>query len=301
MPTQIQPSEIVGILLISVGSIAALALLFGVGLAFASKFFAMQTDPRVDQVLDNLPGANCGACGRPGCPNLAEAIVKGESPPDACTVATPAAKQAIARIMGVEVKQKERRVSVLLCSGGGKVGDKFDYNGVSDCTAAALLHGGAKLCSYGCLGLGTCVRACPFNAIVMGPGGLPMVVEERCVACGKCVEACPKGLFTIQPLSKSVHVRCRSCDKGAYVKSICDTGCIGCRKCEKECPVSAIKVENFLAKIDYAACVSCGKCALVCPQGTIGNLRKARKAGALVPAAEAATSKRAEASVGGTA
>ncbi|NQT20058.1 MAG: RnfABCDGE type electron transport complex subunit B [Planctomycetes bacterium] len=279
------------ILLICVGSIASLAVIFGFGLAIASKVFAVDTDPRIDEVIEHLPGVNCGACGYAGCSAAAEAIVKGEAEADVCPVATGMAYKNIANIMGVEVAEKEPVVSVLLCSGGYKVSEKFEYNGVRDCNAAALVHGGPKSCSHGCIGLDSCVDVCPFDAITMGPDGLPEVVESICTGCGKCAEACPKNLFVIQPLKKGVHIRCSSPDKGAAVKKICDTGCIGCKKCEKICPVEAVTTENFLAKIDYNKCIACGKCVNECPQGTIASFRKARKAQVPVPSAEAVTSK----------
>jgi len=285
------PHDTINLVIISTAAISILAIIFGLGLAIASKVFAIDTDPRVDKVLENLPGANCGACGTAGCSSLAEAIVKGEKPIDACPVITPEARKIIGDVMGVNVVQKERSVAVLLCNGGNSVGEKHRYSGVPDCQAAALLHGGYKLCDYGCLGLGTCSEACPFEAIMMGDDGLPEVLEERCKACGKCFEACPKGLFVIQPLSKAVHVRCKSCDKGAYTKKVCPAGCIGCKKCEKECPVQAIKVDNFLARIDYGKCIACGKCAKVCPQGAIADFRKARKSGVPIPSAVAFTAK----------
>jgi len=283
------PIDITYLVTISTAAIAGLAIIFGLGLAIASRIFAVDADPRIEKVLDNLPGVNCGACGKAGCSNLAEAIAKGEAPPDACPVATAEAHKLIGEIMGVAVGAKERKVAVLLCNGGNRVDSRHDYSGVRDCRAAALLHGGYKQCEYGCLGLGTCVEACPFEALRMGSDGLPEVIEERCRACGKCAEACPTGLFVIQPVSKNVHVRCKSCDKGAVTKKACAVGCIGCRKCEKECPVDAIKVNNFLASIDYTKCISCGKCAKVCPQGTIADFRKARKAGEPIPSVVAFT------------
>ena len=284
-----QHSDILNLIIISTASISFLAIVFGVGLAIASRVFAVETDPRVDKVLGLLPGANCGSCGKAGCANLAEEIVKGLAPPDGCPVTTAEARKAIGQAIGKDVAVTERMVAVLLCNGGTKVDSKHQYNGVPDCRGAAMLHGGYKQCDYGCLGLGSCVEACPFEALRMGDGGLPEVIEERCKACGKCVESCPKSLFVLQPISKTVHVRCRSCDKGAYTKKVCPVGCIGCKKCEKECPFQAITVSNFLATIDYTKCKACGKCVKVCPQGVIADFRKPRKSGAPIPSVLAFT------------
>lgn len=57
--------------------LTGLGVLFGIGLAVASRKLAVETDPRVDEIEELLPGANCGACGYPGCRGLAEAIAGG--------------------------------------------------------------------------------------------------------------------------------------------------------------------------------------------------------------------------------
>ena len=44
-----------------------LGLVFGVILAVASKIFEVKTDPRFPEIMDCLPGANCGGCGYAGC------------------------------------------------------------------------------------------------------------------------------------------------------------------------------------------------------------------------------------------
>jgi Na+-translocating ferredoxin:NAD+ oxidoreductase RNF subunit RnfB len=175
--------------------------------------------------------------------------------------------------MGVELALAERQVAALHCH-GTNVRDGYRYSGVRDCRAAALVHGGPKECAYGCIGFGTCVEACKFNAIVMGPEALPLVIARNCVACGACVKACPKGLFELAPESKGVVIRCSSHDKGGTVRKICETGCIACQKCVKTCPVEAISIDGFLAVIDYEKCRDCGDCVAVCPMHTIAQVRE---------------------------
>ena len=266
-----------GILVAAIVIMVLLGVAFGAILAYASKKFHVDIDPRVEQVMEVLPGANCGACGMPGCAGYAEAIVAGKVELGRCAPGGGECAHAVAKIMGQEVGAQEKRFAVLACKGGNKLGERFEYAGVKDCRAAALLLKGEKVCDFGCLGLGTCAEACPFDAIVMRDG-LPFVIEERCTGCGACVSVCPKGLFHLESEKKHVHVGCASHDPGRIVNKICDVGCIACKKCEKECPFDAIHIENNLAVIDYEKCKACGKCVKVCPKGTIYNLMKARKA-----------------------
>ena len=58
---------------------------------------------------------------------------------------------------------------------------------------------------------------------------------------------------------------------GAIARKNCGnkTACIGCGLCVKKCPKDAIKVENFLATIDYDKCINCGLCADACPTSAI--------------------------------
>jgi len=270
------------LILSSVIALGLLGIAFGLGLAIASDKLAVDVDPRVEQIEDVLPGVNCGACGQTGCPGYAEAVVAGETEPNKCTVGGPEVAAQIAEIMGVEHTETEKEVAVIMCR-GSEVASKFEYYGVPDCRAAALLQGGPKGCQYGCLGLGTCSDACMFEAIRTTPSGLPEVIEERCVGCGKCVDVCPRNLVELHPISSNVHVQCKSRDKGGKAKKICKAACIGCKKCEKVCKFEAIAVDNFLALIDYEKCKSCGPCVKECPQEVIVNYRKERKAKGLTP------------------
>jgi len=265
-----------GLLIAAVIALAGLGLVFGLGLAYASDKCAVDTDPRIEEVAEALPGVNCGGCSYSGCSSYAEAVVTEGAAPNLCSVGGEEVAARIAEIMGVEVEQKEPEIAVVRCR-GTNVADRFLYDGVWDCRAALLVQCGFKECEYGCLGLGTCVEACPFEAIRMGDDGLPEVIEERCVGCRQCEKACPRGIIAVQPKSKYVHVLCRSHDKGGAAKRICAVACIGCKKCEKVCPKDAIHVVDFLAEIDYDKCISCGKCVKECPQGCIINLRPKRR------------------------
>jgi len=248
-------------------SLGLMGAVFGLALALAAKRFAIEQNPRQDRIAEVLPGANCGGCGFPGCSGLAAAIVAGKAPVDGCPVGGAAVAAKVAAIMGGEAgAAKQRKVARVLCQGGpDNCGSRFVYDGLSDCKAAQLVGGGAKACAYGCLGLGSCVAACSFDALHMGPDGLPVVDEEGCTSCGRCVAACPRGIIQLVPASQSVTVLCRSCARGAEVRKTCKVGCIGCGLCVKACPTGAITIENNLAVIDPAKCDACGRCVEKCP------------------------------------
>ncbi|MBI3815048.1 MAG: RnfABCDGE type electron transport complex subunit B [Nitrospinae bacterium] len=249
-----------------------LGLIFGISLSLASKKFFVKLDPREEAVLKALPGTNCGACGFPGCAGLARAIIKGEAAANGCTSGGAEVIKNVSRIMGVEAVVKEKEVAVIMCKGGRKEAmDRFRYIGVHDCKAAAMIAGGNKACAYGCLGLGTCERVCPFDAIKMDDNYLPVVDEEKCTGCTLCAVNCPKVIIKMIPISNKIHIRCNSLDKGAVTRKNCTVGCIACRKCEKVCPIGAITVENNLAVINPLKCDNCRKCVPVCPTDTIEN------------------------------
>jgi Na+-translocating ferredoxin:NAD+ oxidoreductase RNF subunit RnfB len=261
--------------------LGSLGILFGVGLFIASRLFRVHIDARVGRVERALPGANCGACGFAGCGGFAKAIVHGSADIAGCIPGGEDVSHLIADIMGVEAKQSDKQVAILRCQ-GRDVADKYEYQGIKTCQAASLLHGGPKECSFGCIGFGDCARACPFDALHM-IDGFPVVDEAKCTSCGKCVLACPKRLFDLIALGNLVHVRCRSTDKGKFVRHYCGVGCIGCKKCETVCKFDAVHIKDNLAVFDYEKCTSCGMCVKECPTGTIMNYRKARKALGLWP------------------
>ena len=253
-------------------SIGGMGLLFGVGLGIAAKKFAVPVDERVENVKENLPGANCGGCGFAGCEALAKSIASGESKITACPVCNQSQIDAIAKVMGVEASTTEKCRAVVRCQGThANAKSKYEYVGLQSCRDANLVGGGHKVCQYGCLGFGECKTACAFGAITM-ENGLPIINPKKCVGCGACKNVCPRSIITILPITASYQVHCVSKDKGKEVKVGCDVGCIGCGICAKQCAVGAITITNNLAEIDPEKCVHCGKCESKCPTNAILNL-----------------------------
>ncbi len=255
--------------------LGALGLIFSGLLALASKLLTIEVDPREEEIMAMLPGANCGACGYPGCGGYAAAIVKGEATIDACPVGGSGLANQIGVVMGLEAEAGVKRIAVVKCRGDKDIAPaRFKYDGLRTCLAANQVANGFKGCTYGCLGLGDCMTACPFDAIEMSEKNLPIINAEKCVSCGKCVLACPRNIIELLPEDKKVHVLCNSYAKGATVRKVCQEGCIACRICMKSCPVDAIVIENNIAVIDYDKCINCGICANKCPMNTIENFKK---------------------------
>ncbi len=234
--------------------VAILGLVAGLLLAIASIVMAVPVDEKAVAIEEVLAGANCGACGYSGCAGYAAALAAGECEDTSlCSPGGSACAKAVAEIMGVAAGDSTPMTAVVLCHG-----------------TAAQLFGGGKACSYGCLGLGDCEAACPFDAIHVGENGLAEVDSEKCRACKICINVCPKGVIELAPLYKhEAVVYCQNHNKGGETRKQCKVGCIGCMKCQKTCQHDAIHVTNFKASVDYDKCVGCGDCAKACPVGCI--------------------------------
>jgi electron transport complex protein RnfB len=260
--------------------VIALFVLSGVGLIMASllalgrKAFAVEVDERHEKLMEIIPGANCGGCGYPGCSGYATALVEGTAAPTLCPPGGAELAQEIGRILGVEVGEVPDQVAVVLCAGDRqKAPERADYLGIANCHAAAAVAGGVKRCPHGCLGLGSCAEACPFEAIEITEENLAVVLPRLCTGCGKCVETCPRGIIEMLPRRADVHVLCQSQQKPKAVKQACSVGCTGCKLCVKAS--SRFTIEGTLARVDWAAEDEIPlEVSLECPQGSIFDGRR---------------------------
>ncbi len=231
-----------------------LGLIFGLILAIAYRFLRVKEDPRLEAVEDMLPGSNCGACGEPGCRAFAEKLIANSLPPSRCTVCTQTTIESIAEYLGVDPGKEEKRVARLRCAGGKSQAYQIaEYWGFESCQAAAVVSGGGKGCSWGCLGLGDCQSACSFAAIDMNANGLPTVNIDKCTACGDCVDACPRDLFEVLPISQKLFVQCSSPLAGEAVTLMCSVACDACGRCAADAAPGLIHMEDNLPIVDYTA------------------------------------------------
>jgi len=261
-------------------TLGGIGVIFGILLSVAAKVFAVEVDERVEAINECLPGANCGACGYAGCSNFAEAVCKGEAEAGDCIPGGKETSQEIAKILGQDCAEQVPLVAVVYCIGDrNNARDSFVYHGSPSCKHAAQMAGGFKACAYGCLGMGDCVDACPFDAMEMGDHGLPEIDRDRCEGCGLCVKACPRDIIKTVPQDFQYYqVLCNSRDRGKSVLNACSVGCNACRACIKACPQEAIALDNNLAVIDMNKCDGCGECVAKCRQGTIRTLEEGKKA-----------------------
>ncbi|MDA3899540.1 MAG: RnfABCDGE type electron transport complex subunit B [Spirochaetes bacterium] len=273
-------SEIMMQTIAAVIGITALGTTFGVILSIAKKKLHVPKDPRVEAIDVVLPGANCGACGYPGCAAYADKIVHEGADIALCPVGGGESAAQIGAIMGLSASQMEKKIARVHCQGGlFHTKNKFNYEGPHSCRAANQIRGGFRVCSYGCLGLGDCASICPFNAISMGEDRLPHIDPDLCTGCGKCVDACPRFIISLLSVKQQVYVKCKNMEKGPVMKQGCTAGCIGCKLCVvKACKNvfadnpdidTAITVDNFLAHVNAELCINCGECSSVCPQDVI--------------------------------
>lgn len=261
-------------MIVAIVSLTGLALLFGLGLTVAARKLAVPVDPRVERVSNLLPGANCGACSYAGCHGAAEAIVAGKIPVGSCPVAGQAIKEEIAGILRVEIDATAEQIALVRCAGGlPEAPRRFAYHGIQECRAAELVGGGEKSCRFGCLGLGTCERICPFRAIRI-IDGVAVVDPDACTGCGKCIGVCPRNLIVLVPKKEPIHILCSSHDKGAKVRKLCSVGCIACQACVKKASGEEVRMEDNLAVRDYTKPLMDRAVVEACPTGTILDTRE---------------------------
>ena len=214
-------------------SLCAIGIASAVILYFVAQKFKVEEDPRIDTVESILPGANCGGCGKPGCRGFAEATVKATSLDGLfCPVGGAETMTKVAAALGMEVTVQTPQIAVVRCNGTCDHRQRTSqYDGYKSCAIEHSLYRGETDCTFGCLGCGDCVTACPFDAIHMDENGLPVVSEEKCVACGACVKACPRNIIELRNKGvkdRRVFVCCVNKDKGNIARKACTAACIGC-------------------------------------------------------------------------
>lgn len=265
-------------ILLTIICLSLLALVAAVILYFIAQKFKVYEDPRIDEIQNILPAANCGGCGFAGCRNFAEALVKADTFEGLnCPVGGSEVMELSAKILGKEAPLVDPLVAVLLCNGTPEQRPRTSkFDGAVDCRISHNLYIGETDCSYGCMGHGDCVRACSFGAMYMDEiTELPVIIDDKCVACGACVKACPRNLIELRKKAKKdrkIYVACSNCDKGGPARRACKVACIGCGKCFKVCAFDAITINNNLAYIDAKKCTFCRKCVTECPTNSIIEL-----------------------------
>lgn len=249
-------------IIFAIAILGGLGVVIGAALAYVGEKMKVEMDPRFERVVDILPGLNCGACGYAGCEAAAEAIVSGDAPLNICIVGGEEELKLLGELFGEEVGAQETTTKPVVHCGKGRenVEPLFEYSGEKSCEVVDITTGGDVPCSYGCLGYGDCVEACPFDAMWIGEDGLPEFDLDKCTRCGLCVEACPRNLIELIPKKGGINVLCSNKDSGKNVRAVCDVGCIACKLCERNCPNEAFSVKDYLAEVDYDKC----KLALVC-------------------------------------
>lgn len=247
----------------------------GVLLGLAEKAFAVEENSLAIRIRNELPGNNCGGCGYAGCDGFAEAVASGRADYRTCVALDEEHADILSEICGLagaagestgaDVKAVVKRTAHVKCVGlCERTKNKYIYSGIRDCSAVMVVPGGGeKACDFGCIGYGSCVKACSYGAISL-KDGTAYVDENRCVGCGKCINECPKGIIELIPRGKKYKISCSSHNKGKQVKDVCTAGCIGCGLCVRSCRAGAIRLINNLPVIDYSKCVQCGKCKAAC-------------------------------------
>jgi len=250
------------VILTAVISVTTIGVICSAILSVVSKLLYVKIDERITLLSNIMPGANCGACGYPGCSGYACALIEENAKTNLCTPGGAALLAKISEILGVEAGSIEAIKAVVSCNSDTQY-KKMEYRGIKTCIAVKNVFSGENACAFGCIGYGDCKVICPSNAICL-ENNFAHVIADKCTGCGLCVKACPNRLISVEKAGIPVIIACKNIEKGAVTRKKCPSGCIACTKCVKECPQNAITMSDNLAVIDYGKCTGCGRCADVC-------------------------------------
>lgn len=249
--------------------LSSIGIISGLVLGIASVLMAVPVDERVEKIKTILPGANCGACGYPGCDGFAHALMKQEVPINGCPPGGEAVVHALAEVLEIDSVKMTQQIAVVHCYCDDLIRmGKLNYEGINTCTYASQIFGGPTACYYACQGFGDCIEVCAYNAIRI-EDGLAVIDRDLCMGCTLCVTACPKNILKMAPKIGKAIIHCSSIDWGPGVQGVCPIGCVACNRCVKVCTMGAITIEHYLARVDYEICNGCGACVEVCPKKII--------------------------------
>ena len=274
---------------VSILTLFGLGLAASIILAVASRVFFVKEDPRVEAVLEALPGANCGGCGFAGCEGYANAVVNDpDIAANMCCAGGAGTSVAVGDLTGKTVAETEPLYALRRCDRlTGQVEARYEYQGMPSCAAASLMRGGTNSCAFSCLGYGDCVQSCPFDAMRI-VDGMVHVDVEKCTGCGMCVSVCPRSVLELTPLRARVAVYCNTHEKLRAVTDVCKVGCIKCMKCVKMCPANAVSLKDNRISINQLVCLSYGAecheaCVAACARKIFRHTRPGAQQEILAP------------------
>lgn len=163
---------------IAIAVLAALALVFGALLGYASRRFEVEEDPIVEQIDAILPQSQCGQCGYPGCRPYADAVGNNGEAINKCAPGGEQTMLKLAELLNVEPQPLD---------GGAEV--------LTPVRTVAWID------EANCIGCTKCIQACPVDAIVGATRAMHTVLSDVCTGCDLCVSPCPTDCIEMRPVA----------------------------------------------------------------------------------------------------
>lgn len=226
--------------ILAVGLLAAVGLIAGLAIFLANRVLPKEDESlqKANEIKEHLPGADCGACGHPGCFAYAQAVAKNvevvEDNPCRILAKDEKGSRRLGEYLGIDISNAgPGSKAIVHCTGDSPtIGS---YNGVGTCAAAVQVGAGEKECPYACIGYGDCASICPEGAISIDPVNRVASVDwEKCIGCGMCVATCPRGLIELVSAEMPQYLGCNYLARKDVVgRKKCSVGCLHCRICVK--------------------------------------------------------------------